>query len=351
MTPAFSPPDPPSSGSPRSRADALVRWAQSEDLVYPDEGRDLSSAVGLTYDISKLSGSAGLILAMHLSQAYSLAWAADRQPSLSSALASLATSQGMIASVISEPRTRGDILDGDAKVTLIKARVRITKRTLNTSYVPQAAAFLVSGTDDKGDQRLALANAEETDATPLGTTQMIGMGGIDNRPWSFTFDLPRAQLFDADLARVSRAAMTPATYILWAACWSGITASALSKAETALRQSKASETSALTDLRARHARITDAVRGALQAQSEGDAGILDLARSVLMNRLKIFASEEAVRIVVAAQALIGFRGYLRDDPLSVEVELRDILSAPLMVSNARLRAQTARLECYVDPRP
>jgi acyl-CoA dehydrogenase len=55
------------------------------------------------------------------------------------------------------------------------------------------------------------------------------------------------------------------------------------------------------------------------------------------------ASEKAVAIVQMALSIIGIQGYKNDNPFSVGRQLRDILSAPLMIANDRVLANTSTM--------
>jgi acyl-CoA dehydrogenase len=62
-----------------------------------------------------------------------------------------------------------------------------------------------------------------------------------------------------------------------------------------------------------------------------------------MNNLKVMASTMAVDVVREALMVTGIAGYRNDGPFSVGRHLRDVLSAPLMVANDRILANTAGL--------
>jgi acyl-CoA dehydrogenase len=64
---------------------------------------------------------------------------------------------------------------------------------------------------------------------------------------------------------------------------------------------------------------------------------------VTMNNLKVASSRTAVEIVGEALQICGLSGYRNDSPFSVARHLRDVQSAPLMVNNDRILANTAAL--------
>jgi acyl-CoA dehydrogenase len=61
------------------------------------------------------------------------------------------------------------------------------------------------------------------------------------------------------------------------------------------------------------------------------------------NNLKLAASEQAPRICAAVLEVIGIAAYKNDSPFGVGRQLRDSLSARLMVANERIHAMDAGL--------
>ena len=63
--------------------------------------------------------------------------------------------------------------------------------------------------------------------------------------------------------------------------------------------------------------------------------------AVRINNLKVNASRAVTRMVEAALQICGIHGYKNDSPFSVGRQLRDALSASLMVANDRIYAANA----------
>jgi acyl-CoA dehydrogenase len=60
-----------------------------------------------------------------------------------------------------------------------------------------------------------------------------------------------------------------------------------------------------------------------------------------INLLKVEASELAVATVMAAMRACGLSGYRNDGDFSVGRQLRDVLSAPIMINNDRILSNIA----------
>ena len=77
--------------------------------------------------------------------------------------------------------------------------------------------------------------------------------------------------------------------------------------------------------------------------AEGRRQLNSIGWSLRLNHLKIGASEAAPRIVHQALQVAGIPGYKNDTPHSVGRHYRDVLSASLMVSNARIASKNASM--------
>ena len=310
-------------------------------------GAPLADAVTLTFEVARRSGSAGLTYAMHLAQIHT--WAAHVKDSayLAEELRTLIATRRLVASVVSEPATGGNI----HKATAVMEEV-LTKDTSNTSYVPQAGAFLVTAMDHSGPkpvQRLVMVRADQTVATEQHRHEMMGMKGIHNAAWSFTFHYPPEAVFAEPFATIASTTMTAATHLLWAALWSGLAARALGTAQAYAKQELPPDIAGpvlirLSELRNRHYVLNALIRDNLAPAATPFA-------AAAINRLKIAGSEIACEVALACLTITGLRGYAEGGPYSVAEVVRDVLSGPLMVANARLQANTAGIDRYSEERP
>ena len=73
----------------------------------------------------------------------------------------------------------------------------------------------------------------------------------------------------------------------------------------------------------------------------GDAKLVaSLDFQSMITLTKVEASELAVSIVMSALRACGLAGYRCDGEFSIERHLRDVLSAPLMINNDRILANS-----------
>ena len=78
------------------------------------------------------------------------------------------------------------------------------------------------------------------------------------------------------------------------------------------------------------------------AQSSPD-DLTSMSFAIDMNNLKIGSSRLAVDIVNHALMVCGIMGYKNDTPYSLGRQLRDVMSAPIMINNDRIFANTSNL--------
>ncbi len=348
-------------GTANARCAALMNWCAGAGLLhftlapgFGGEGAPLSQAIAVAFELAHRSASAGLIYAMHMGQLISWSGHMGASDYLGDQLCDLVARKGLVASVASEPQTVGNIHRAAAQITGGGEVLELAKETTNTSYVPQSAAFLVTAMDDAARpvQRMVLVRADATEAKALREVQMLGMNGIHNAAWAFTFRYPRDAVFGEPFSNIAAATMTPASHLLWAAVWSGLAARALDTTRRFARK-EVSESAQpavlarLSTLRNRHYMINALIRDNLP-QARPASPFEAAAR---INRLKIMGSEAARDVVLACLEITGLRGYAETGPYSLTEALRDVLSGPIMVSNARLQGNTAGIDRYSEERP
>ena len=353
-------------GQDKSLTDALLAQMRADKLlsvgVLPEHGGPglaLADIARITTEIAKQDGSAGLIYAMHTSQALSLAHHGTG-PYFDALRARMVTDQLLIASGTSEKGPGGDILTSICEVQDAgDGMLRIAKESPNISYIDHADLILVTamaeGAKGRKQQVLVAAEVERDAFSSPFEAAFLGMRGILNRPWAFTVTYPPEATFDTPFAVVARQTMTPTIQVLWAALWSGIAHHALSKArEFVARELDAKDVATnmvrgdLTRLIGKHQMMNALIAQAIAAYDSDAAADMGFSLSARINRLKVECSDLLIEICQGALQVIGIRGYAMVGPYTVAGPLADALSAPIMVSNYRLSVNTMAIENYVE---
>lgn len=356
----------PGWGREKAFCDALIGEMRAASLLavcvperFGGPGLGVEAIAQITHAIARQSGSAGLVYAMHMSQACSIA-AHAKTEAFDALQERMVRDQLLIASGASEKGPGGDILtsicevvpDGDGGFV-------VDKESPNISYIDHADLVLVTANrvSDRGRKRQVLVAAEvDRDRFEPGRdATFFGMQGILNRPYKFRVAFGEDAIFPGDFAAIARQTMTPTIQIFWAALWSGIAWAVIDKAKRYVgKEVPEGEISGvmhyeMTRLVDRHHMMNAMIHDAIRAyEARGEARDMGFGLSAQINRVKINCSELLLQICVAALEIMGIRAYATGGPYSLAEPVADAMSAPVMVSNYRLAMNTAKIERFVD---
>jgi acyl-CoA dehydrogenase len=311
--------------------------------------------------LAKACGSSAMVLAMHYVQAACLARHAGNAESLRAYLRELAQRQYLLASMTSENGTFGEMRTSLCAVHRENGRFTLQKDATTGSYCAQADGILVTARRDPDaagtDQVLALVKRGDRQLTQTGTWDAMGMRGTCSPGFRLEAAAPEEQILPVPFADIAAQTMVPYSHVLWSSLWWGIAADAVARAAELVRGSARRNPGSMPPNAAALAQVsaeTQAMRhnwlaiaadlDELEARGiEERRQLNSIGWSLKLNHLKIGASEAAPRIVHQALQVIGILGYKNDTPYSVGRHYRDVLSASLMVSNARIASKNASM--------
>ena len=348
---------------PREAIDAL-REIHALAALVPTElgglGLSLEAVAAACYELGRRCGASSMVYGMHQIQVDSIvrhrgdsAWYADY-------LRRLAAEERLIASATSEIGTGGDMGRSVAAVTPgDDGACSFEKQAPVISYGQHADDLFTTvrraPDAEGGDQVVVLTHLDATTMEPLGSWDPLGMRGTCSPGAVVRATFPAEQVLPTPFAHVSTVSMTPVTHILWAHTWLGVATDAFERARAFVRaqaKQKPGETPAsalrlshlMSELGLMRAEVASALadyRAALDA--DGGESLETLASALRVNNIKISASEQLVRVCQGALGVTGIMGFKNDTPFSVGRQLRDALSAPLMVANERIHQTNAGL--------
>jgi acyl-CoA dehydrogenase len=304
-------------------------------------------------------GATAMVFAMHQIQVAVMTRHAGDSKWYETYLSDLSASQRLIASATSEVGIGGDIGRSTAAVVPDgSGGCTFEKQAPTISYGAHADDLFTTlrRAPEAGanDQVIVLTTKEQTALTPTGTWDPLGMRGTCSPGFVASASFAPEQVLPVPFAQVSAESMVPVSHLLWAHLWSGIAAEAFDRARAFVRAAASKSGSPgsggrrlsavagqLTRLRAE---TSDALSYFERASAVDDRPELSTMASALrFNNLKIGASEASAEICLAALGITGFMGYKNDSPFSVGRQLRDALSASVMVANERLHESNAAL--------
>lgn len=159
------------------------------------------------------------------------------------------------------------------------------------------------------------------------------------------------QILPVPYATTHTQTMVPFAHLLWGSVWSGIAAAATSRAQAFIRHAVRQPNSqlppgaehftrALVSLRSLRGLLLTALHTYERHMGDSRA-LVSLEFQSMIVATKVDASELAVAIVMHAMRACGLSGYRVDSEFSVERHLRDVLSSPIMINNARILSNLA----------
>jgi acyl-CoA dehydrogenase len=336
---------------------AALREAQTLSAFVPTElgggGVSFEALARACAELGRRCSSTAMVFAMHQIQVATIVRHLEGGSWFEDYLRRLASEQRLVASVTSELGTGGDMGRSIAPVTVAhEGRLTLEKQAPTVSYGAHADDFFTtarrSPDADQGDQVLVLHHREETDLEPAGTWDTIGMRGTCSPGFTVRARFAPDQVMAAPFSAVLSHSHVPISHILWSHVWLGIATEAFERGRAFVRaaarrhpgtpvpaaQSLSRVMSELTMLRAE---VRSGLADFVTAGEDGER-LSQLGSVLRFNNLKLAASEQAPGICAAVLEVIGIAAYKNDSPFGVGRQLRDALSARLMVANERIHA-------------
>lgn len=316
-------------------------------------GLNLIEAMQCVSIVSRRCASSGMILAMHHSVAAVLrnhggtsAWHEDlaRQVAFDSLL---------LAGATTETGTGGDVARSVTALQRDGDRFVLTKDASVISYGEYADYILVSARSN--------VNSSSTDQVfvPLARTDLklearakwngMGMRGTCSSSFQLEGRGRTSHIMPEPFDDIHFRTAMPWSHYLWSAVWIGIATDALTRARSYLRKKTPtahrlnySLFPAASQLQTAKSSLVNSASCYLERFKSTETGDR-ISEKLEYNSVKTQMSVMCRGIVIEALDLLGLQGYQHGGQYSVSRHVRDILSAPLMISNLRILGNMAAL--------
>ena len=308
------------------------------------------------YELGRRCSASAMVFAMHQIQISTMVRHLDGSPWYERYLQRVAAEQRLVASVTSEIGTGGDMGRSIAPVTPGEGgRLTLVKQAPTVSYGAYADDLFTtvrrSAEAEEVDQVLVLHHSDDTELEPAGTWDTIGMRGTCSPGFIVRASFDPAQVLAAPFSTVMCESHVPISHILWSHVWLGIATEAFERGRAfvraAARRAPGKPVPAahnLSRVMSELAMLRAEVRSALTEFDSADRDSLStIAQMLRFNNLKLAASEQSPRVCSQVLEVIGIMAYKNDSPFGVGRQLRDALSARLMVANERIHSVDAGL--------
>src|SRR5438270_112909 len=222
------------------------------------------------------------------------------------------------------------------------------------SYGEQADAIVTTArrASDAGasDQVLVVFSKADYELERSQGWNTLGMRGTCSAGFKLTAAGVEEQILPVAYGSIHKLTMVPTAHVLWSAVWTGIAAEAAQRARRHIRKVQRAQgapppaaihfTRASGMLRQLRMLVMGwAARFEAAADDPEEIGAIEFQTGI--HQLKVDASELAVAITSTAMRACGLSGYRNDGDASIGRLLRDVLSAPIMISNDRVLASLA----------
>jgi len=340
---------------------AALRQAELMSLLVPQSlggpNGSLSQVAAVCHTLGQSCGSSAMIHAMHHIQVACIVAHGMQSDWHRALLQRLCREQLLFGSVTSEAGTGGDIHSSVCCVEVGDEKVSLEKNATTISYGMGADALLITarrGHDAAAsDQVMLVALRDDYALERTSSWDALGMRGTCSEGFRVRAEAKPDQVLPAPFADIASETMLPVSHLLWCSVWLGIATDAMTRARAYLRQQARSGRGALSPgghrlakgvglLQAMQARLSAALSGYDASFATGSRP-LPLSFTADMNNLKTSISEQCVEVAHHALLICGISGYKNGTPFSVGRHLRDLLSAPIMISNDRMLESTGNL--------
>jgi acyl-CoA dehydrogenase len=314
------------------------------------EGATHREVIEACYVLGQSCASSALIYAMHQVKVACLV-----RHGLSSAwhqefLARLCADQLLLASSTTEGQSGGNVRSSDAAIIQDGDRISLSRDASVISYGEVADALVTTARRAPdaapSDQVLLVLDKGDYTLTRTGGWDTLGMRGTVSAGFQLLAEGDPAQILPDTYERIHRESMVPSAHLFWSSVWAGIAADAVERARRHVAKSARSMEGKTPPSTPHLIQAMTALRGLRALISTSDArfeaikedrpafGVLEFQNAITL--LKVEASELAVEAVTCALRATGLSGYRNDGETTLGRHLRDVLSAPIMISNDRI---------------
>ncbi|WP_423965138.1 acyl-CoA dehydrogenase family protein [Bradyrhizobium sp.] len=319
------------------------------------DGASMSDITDMCYTLGRACSSTAMIFAMHQTKVACLVRHGVGSRYHEALMRRVAAEQLLLASSTTEGRNGGNIRFSSAAVEHMDFEISLVRNATVISYGAQADGIITiarRANDAAGSDQVLLA-ITKNDYTLERSLEWktLGMRGTCSAGFELKFKGTKDQIFPDAYDKIHAQTMTPVAHLCWSSTWAGIAAAAVERAQSFIRRAARGDggqmppgaahfTAAKMTLAKLRAMITSNLDTYLDHENDGRAlASLDFQSSI--NLLKVQASELAVETVMSALRACGLSGYRNDGDFSVGRQLRDVLSAPIMINNDRILANIA----------
>ncbi|KWI31356.1 acyl-CoA dehydrogenase [Burkholderia ubonensis] len=325
-------------------------------------GASLSAVSSVCSILGEACASTAMVFAMHQIQVACIVGHARDDDWHTQFMRQLTQHQWLLASATSEEGTGGDLRASRCAIDEVGGQFQLSKSAPTISYGEYADGILATARRNAGaassDQVLVTLLRDGYTLTRRGNWDTLGMRGTCSNGFGIDAQGSTAQCLPVPFAQIAEQTMVPVAHILWASVWIGIAGDAFRRAQQFFRAQTRNTDGTLPPasrriaeslelMHAMQARVENVLR--LYANDSARSWSSGMAWAAEINTLKTYVSTTALEVACHALMICGMTGYKQGTPFSVGRHIRDLHSAPLMINNDRIAANTSSLLLALRP--
>ena len=318
-------------------------------------GASIAELTDMCYALGRACSSTAMIFAMHQTKVACLVRHGAGSRWHETLMRRVAVEQLLLASSTTEGQNGGNIRSSAAAVERAGAEISLVRNATVISYGAQADGIVTiarRANDAAASDQVLLALTRDNYTLERSLEwETLGMRGTCSAGFELKATASADQVFPDAYEKIHAQTMTPVAHLCWSSVWAGIAAAAVDRAQLFIRKAArgaggqmppgaAHFTAAkmtLTKLRA----VIISTLDTYTTHEHDELALSSLGFQSSINLLKVEASELAVATVMSAMRACGLSGFRNDGDFSVGRQLRDVLSAPLMINNDRILTNIA----------
>ena len=318
-------------------------------------GASIAELTDMCYALGRACSSTAMIFAMHQTKVACLVRHGTGSHWHEKLMRRVAAEQLLLASSTTEGQNGGNIRSSAAAVERAGAEISLMRNATVISYGAQADGIVTiarRANDAAASDQVLLALTKDNYTLERSLEwETLGMRGTCSAGFELKATASAEQVFPEAYEKIHAQTMTPVAHLCWSSVWAGIAAAAVDRAQLFIRKAArgaggqmppgaAHFTAAKMTLTKLRAMITSTL-DTYMTHEHDEAALSSLGFQSSINLLKVEASELAVVTVMSAMRACGLSGFRNDGDFSVGRQLRDVLSAPLMINNDRILTNIA----------
>jgi len=323
--------------------------------AFGGHGASIFDITDMCYTLGRACSSTAMIFAMHQTKVACLVRHGTGSAWHETLMRRVASEQLLLASSTTEGQNGGNIRSSSAAIEHSDAGISLVRNATVISYGAQADGVVTiarrNGDAAASDQVLVAFTRDNYSLERSLEWETLGMRGTCSAGFELKAKGSPDQIFAESYDKIHAQTMTPIAHLCWSSVWAGIAAAAVDRAQMFIRKAArgsggqmppgaAHFTAAKMNLTKLRAIVTSSLDSyATHEHDERALSTLDFQSSI--NLLKVEASELAVTTVMSAMRACGLSGYRNDGDFTIGRQLRDVLSAPVMINNDRILSNIA----------